>query len=95
MKLLRRMLQNEAGQALPMALILLLLGGILIIPTLTLATTNLKATQVIDQHTRELYAADAGIEDALWYLQSENRMEIINPDDIWPMLTYHLDENSK
>jgi hypothetical protein len=78
------MLRKEAGQTLPMALLLLLLGAAAIIPTLSLATTNLKATSSVNQHTQELYAADAGINDALWYLQSDNRTKIINPTLQWP-----------
>jgi hypothetical protein len=87
------MLQNEAGQALAMALILMLLGGFLVVPLLDLTTTNLNATRVIDEKTRELYAADAGVEHALWHLQSEDRLSIINPDDTWPMPPYNLGEN--
>ena len=60
------MLKKQAGQALPMALILLLVGSMLIIPVLNLTTTNLKATLIIDQKTRNFYAADAGIDDGLW-----------------------------
>lgn len=74
-----------------MALVLMLLGGLIIVPTLSLATTNLKATTEVDQHTRELYAADAGIEDALWYLQSDERLDIINSGRVWPY-EYSLDE---
>jgi hypothetical protein len=66
MKPLIRMLRKEAGQALPMALILLFLGAAIIIPTLYFTTTNLKATEVVDQKTRDIYAADAGIDDGLW-----------------------------
>lgn len=91
MKLLTQMMRKQAGQALPMALILMLLGGLLIVPLLDLTTINLKATQSVDLHTRELYAADAGVEDALWYLQSEDRLSIINPDDTWPMDPYNLE----
>jgi hypothetical protein len=81
MKLLRRILPKEAGQVLPMALILMVIGALVIIPTLNFATTNLKATQEVDQHTRELYAADAGIADALWYLQGEERVALLPPPD--------------
>ena len=94
MKLMIRMLKKQSGQALPMALILLFIGAILIIPTLDLATVNLKATDAIGQKTREAYAADAGIEDALWYLQSDERLDIIkaeDPDGEWP-LEYNLHE---
>ena len=71
MKPLIRMLRKEAGQALPMALILLFLGAAVIIPTLYFTTTNLKATEVVDQKTRDIYAADAGIDDGLWKVRYE------------------------
>jgi hypothetical protein len=66
MKMLIRMLRKEAGQALPIALILLFVGVLIIIPVLNLSTTNLKATQESDQRNRDIYAADAGIDDGLW-----------------------------
>ncbi len=93
MKLLKRMMRNQAGQALAMALILLVMGSFLIVALLDLTTINLKATQSVDLHTRELYAADAGVEDALWYLQSEDRVKIINPTLQWPPtgIEYGLD----
>lgn len=91
MKILRRILRKETGQTLPMALLLLFLGALAIVPTLVLSNTNLKATQETDLHTRELYAADAGIDNALWYLQSETRTEIINHDLDWTNpIIYHL-----
>jgi hypothetical protein len=68
MKLLKRILKNEAGQALPMALILLVLGGLLVVPTLSFMTTNLKANRTVDVKTSAIYAADSGIQDALWKL---------------------------
>jgi len=64
--MIRRALRKEAGQALPMALVLLFVGVLIIIPVLSLSTTNLKATQESDQRNRDIYAADAGIEDGLW-----------------------------
>ncbi len=69
MKLLKRILKKEAGQALPMALILLALGGFLVVPTLAFMTTNLTANRQIDRKNLELYAADAGVENALWSIQ--------------------------
>jgi len=86
------MLRKEAGQTLPMAILLMLLGAMAIIPTLSLAATNLKATSSVNQHTQELYAADAGINNALWYLQSDNRTQIINPTLQWPK-TYWLSDH--
>jgi hypothetical protein len=58
--------QREGGQALILVLILLLLGGLMLPPMLSLASTGLKAGQLIEQKTDELYAADAGVEDAIW-----------------------------
>ncbi|MGA7677257.1 MAG: pilus assembly PilX N-terminal domain-containing protein [Dehalococcoidia bacterium] len=91
MKLLKRMMRNQAGQALAMALILLVMGSFLIVALLDLTTINLKATKSVDLHTRELYAADAGVEDALWYLQSEARLKIKNPPDGQLPLDYPFD----
>jgi len=64
MKLLKRILKKEAGQALPMALILLVLGGLLVVPTLAFMTTNLTANRTVDQANLRTYAADAGIQYA-------------------------------
>jgi len=69
MKLLKRILKNESGQALVMALIMLVLGGLLVVPTLSFMTTNLNATRQIDTANLELYAADAGVEQVLWNVQ--------------------------
>jgi hypothetical protein len=71
MKLLKRVLEKEAGQALPMALILLVLGGLLVVPTLSFMNTNLTANRMVDQANLELYAADAGVENMLWNIQDD------------------------
>ncbi|HEX7365151.1 MAG TPA: pilus assembly PilX N-terminal domain-containing protein [Dehalococcoidia bacterium] len=92
MKSLIRMLKKEAGQALPLALILVFLGTAVVVPSLYLSTTSLRATRVVDQKTLEAYAADAGINDALWHLQAEERLALINPFDIWPV-EYNLSED--
>ncbi len=63
MKLLSK---RESGQALILVLVLLLIGGLTLPPLLALANTGLKSSQVYEQKTDELYAADAGVEDALW-----------------------------
>lgn len=69
LKKIMKIIKNEAGQVLPMALVLLLLGGFLIIPTLSLVSTGLKANVEVDQGNLELYAADAGVENILWNMQ--------------------------
>ena len=92
MKPLIRMLRKEAGQALPMALVLLFVGAMIIVPTLYLTTTNLTATRVIDQKTRDIYAADAGIDDGLWKVRYEYL-----PDEMlgeWNETTYYTYEEN-
>jgi hypothetical protein len=64
LKTMKRKLKDEAGQVLPMALILLVLGGLLVVPTLSFMTTNLTANMAVDQANLRLYAADAGIQYA-------------------------------
>jgi len=66
--MLKRILRSERGQALPMALILLVLGGFLVVPTLALMTTNLTANRLVDRANLELYSADAGVEEIMWHL---------------------------
>ncbi len=61
-----RILKNERGQVLPMALILLAFGGLLVVPVLALTATNLNANHIVHQNTLELYAADAGVERVMW-----------------------------
>ena len=82
MKLLKKILRNEAGQALPMALILLILGGFLIVPMLSLMTTNLTANRQIDRANTEVYAADAGVEMIIWNLQYNQYDPQENPDGL-------------
>jgi hypothetical protein len=71
MNLLKRILKKEAGQALPMALILLVLGGLLVVPSLALMHTNLNANRTVNQSNLELYAADAGVEEVMWHIRYE------------------------
>lgn len=65
----RRLWCDQRGQAFNLALILLLLGSAMVPPLLSLSTTALKSDVQYADDTRELYAADAGIEDALWQLK--------------------------
>lgn len=67
---LSKVIKSESGQALPLVLILLVLGGLLISPCLSYAATSLNSGGVIEKNTKGLYAADAGIEDALWRLKN-------------------------
>jgi len=67
-KWLPKMKRGESGQAFLLVLVMLVVGSLLIVPSLTLASTSLKAGQMVEENMKGIYAADAGIEDALWRL---------------------------
>jgi len=79
-------IKSESGQALPIVLVLLLLGGLLIAPSLSYASTSLNVGQIVEKNVKGLYAADAGVEDALW------RLENALPPSSYPDI-YLLPEN--
>ncbi|MFC1908027.1 hypothetical protein ACFLWD_01265 [Chloroflexota bacterium] len=68
-KFWRQIIKSEKGQALPIVLVLLVIGGLIIAPSLNYASTSLKAGQVVKENVRGIYAADAGIEHVLWHLK--------------------------
>lgn len=68
----KRLIRDEKGQALVLVLILLLVGGLIIAPLLAYMGTGLIAGKVYERRTAELYAADAGVEDALYKILSHN-----------------------
>jgi len=65
----KRLVRDEKGGAMTLALILLVVGGLILTPLLGLMSTGLLAGQVYEKKTDELYAADAGVEDAVWKIQ--------------------------
>ena len=68
---MKRILKSEAGYALPLALILLLFGGFFVVPCLNLLYTSLNANIMVDERDLELYAADAGVDHALWRFEHD------------------------
>jgi len=67
-KMWRQILKAEIGQALPITLALLIIGGLTIVPSLNLAFSSMKSSHMLEAGTRGTYAADAAVEDALWSL---------------------------
>jgi len=62
--------RRQNGQVLIMMLIVLALGGIVLAPTLNHAATSIKHQQLIETDALELYAADSGIDYALFKLSN-------------------------
>jgi len=87
---LTKVLKSEKGQALVVVLILMVLGGLLIIPCLNYTATSLNTGQIHKETMALIYAADAGVGDALWGIKNETVP--IGPFDYETEFTYSLPE---
>ncbi|MDD4858735.1 MAG: pilus assembly PilX N-terminal domain-containing protein [Dehalococcoidales bacterium] len=67
----KRICCGQSGQALPIVLALLVFGSLVTVPSLNYAATSLKSSDATEAKTKGLYAAEAGIEDALWKLVND------------------------
>jgi hypothetical protein len=65
-------LSGEKGQALIMVLVFMLLGSLVITPLLSFLGTALSTGRIYEDKTDALYAADAGVEDAIWQIKYDN-----------------------
>ncbi|MFC1911105.1 hypothetical protein ACFLXM_00320 [Chloroflexota bacterium] len=79
----KRAIRDEKGAVLALALVLLVIGGLILTPLLGLMSTGLLAGQVYEKKTDELYAADAGVEDAIWRIQTNNLTFVNNYSGPW------------
>ncbi|MDO8578682.1 MAG: hypothetical protein Q7R50_05835 [Dehalococcoidales bacterium] len=70
MKILPGSLKHQKGQILPLLLIAMVVGALLIVPSLQYVGTHVRTGQVLKENVEGLYAADAGIEDALCRIQA-------------------------
>ena len=68
LRILKQMISGEKGQALPAVLALLVIGGLMIAPSLSHTATSLNSSRIIGESVNGIYAAEAGAEDALWTL---------------------------
>ena len=68
---MKNLIRDEKGAALILALILLLIGGLISAALLNHMGSGILAGEVYEKRTAELYAADAGVEDAVLKLQHQ------------------------
>jgi len=69
---LNKLIKGEKGQALLIVLVLMLVGGLIIAPLLSHMSTGIWVGKVVyEEKMYRLYAADSGIEDALWQVKNE------------------------
>jgi len=72
----KRLIRDEKGQTLILTLILIVVGGLIMTPLLAYMSTGLIAGEVYERRAAELYAADAGVEDAIWKIQNPDESEL-------------------
>ena len=96
-----RLMRDEKGQALVLTLLLLLIGSLIIAPTLSLMGTGIKSGRVYEQKDDEIYAADAGVEDAMWRIRNDTLDDLLgagySPYDYFStyQYPYNLSVNGK
>jgi hypothetical protein len=70
---IRTAISDEKGAGvLALVLVLLVVGGLILTPLLGLMGTGLVSGQVYEKKMNDYYAADAGVEDAIWSIQTNN-----------------------
>jgi hypothetical protein len=87
-KMFKELLKDQKGQFPIIVLCFLLIGGLLMAPLLVHTRTELKAGEIREEKMALSYAADAGIEDALW--MSKHIEVPLEPYDYETTYTYSL-----
>jgi predicted acyltransferase (DUF342 family) len=64
------MMNSQKGQAFPLALVALAIGILVVAPFLSHAGSSLIGSRIYEQSIDEQYSADAGVEYAIWQIQS-------------------------
>jgi len=83
-KILNKLIRNEQGQALIFALIMLAVGSLIVVPLLAFMSTGLMAAQTVEEKMNELYAADAGVEDAVHKILYTSVFDSLGVNDSYP-----------
>lgn len=94
---LSKCLSDQKGQALTMVLAFMLLSSLTITPLLSFLGTTLETNRLYEVKTDTLYAADAGIEDAIWQIKYDNLETLLTDPaydeyDFSSNWTYNLSE---
>ncbi len=75
---MKRLARDEKGQALILTLLLLLIGTLIVTPTLSFMRTGIATGRVYEQKDCEIYAADAGVEDAMWRIRYDTMDDLLS-----------------
>ena len=88
-QLFRDIIKEEAGgTVLIYALLMVCFGGLMVPPMLDFVDSGVGACQIYEEKTDEIYAADSGIEDALWRVKYGD-LEAMFPDPAYDMYDYY------
>lgn len=68
------LIKNESGSAFILALIFLAVGALTITPILGLFSTELSSLNLGTSRLKELYAADSGVEHAMWNIENNGNL---------------------
>ncbi len=90
----RRFCRDEHGHIFIIALIILAIGSLTLAPLLNYMGTGLKAGQTYENKTMEFYAADSGIEDAIWHILNNGEFLAGVPGTTSNLISYYWDESS-
>jgi hypothetical protein len=80
---MRSIHRQQGGQILIMAVILLFFSSLMIIPLAHHINTGIKTTQVYQRNTKELYAADRGIQYSMWKIKYDSTIVANRANNIY------------
>jgi hypothetical protein len=86
---MNRLVRNEKGYILILALLVLVVVGLISGPVLSYMVSGLRAGHVFETGAAELYAADSGVTYALWKIKEGNLCPGVLPKD------YNINVNGK
>ena len=90
MKISHRLLQQQKGQALILAMVMLAVGSIILAPLIGLVTTSLNVGRHTEIQVDDYYAADAGVETAIWYIRQETPDFSKVPENVDDVTTFQV-----
>jgi Tfp pilus assembly protein PilX len=86
-------IRRQGGFALLSVLILMLVGSLIIAPMLNFMGTGITTTSLYRDKSQELYAADAGIEDARWQVKYDKVKTFGSPQFASSYSPYNFTDN--
>ncbi|PPD58614.1 DUF7305 domain-containing protein [Dehalogenimonas etheniformans] len=92
MKTYNKLFKRQAGMAMILALVMLALGGLILGPLLGLVVTSLNVGKHTEIAVEDYFAADSGVEKALWYINQDPLTFTADYGlDLYDYIPQHLD----